>query len=151
MDIDAFLVGPIVIGRHVQRGVGARILGVLGQLDGVGRIVGATAGDYRNPAPRHLDGQLDQAAVLLGRQGRGLAGGAAGHQSVASFVDLPLDEITEYRMIDSSRRKWRHQRGYRPEKHELFPSPGLVRGVRLAKIEGLVHRLIRTGTAGCPA
>jgi hypothetical protein len=45
------------------------------------------------------------------------AGRPAWDERIAALIDLPGDEITEYRFIDSSRRKRGHEGGYRTEKH----------------------------------
>ena len=90
------------------------------------------------------------AAMLVGGQCRRLAGRAARHQRVGPLVDLPLHEVTECRFIDSARRKRSHQRWYRPEKHEYFPSLELAGAFGVREIKPLVQRLIRTRDAGCP-
>ena len=60
--------------------------------DRCGGVVRAAAGDHRHAPVRHLDAQRDHAVMLGTCQGRGFAGGAARHQPVAAFGDLPLDE-----------------------------------------------------------
>ena len=48
----AGLAGLVVVGRDEQQPVGAELLGLAGQLDGVGGGVGADAGDHRRPGRR---------------------------------------------------------------------------------------------------
>ena len=83
----ARLAGLVVVGRHEQQPVGAELLGLAGQLDGVRGGVGADAGDDRGPV---ADGVLDgaeQVAVLGHRGGRRLAGRAGDHDTVVAVVD----------------------------------------------------------------
>ena len=63
--IDAVLIRAVIIRRHVKSGVRAGVLGSLGQLDRMGSIVGAAAGNDRYPATRHFHRDLDQAAMLV--------------------------------------------------------------------------------------
>ena len=72
--------------------------------------------------------------MLLGGQRCGLAGGAAGHQGIRPLLYLPVDQFSERRFIDSARRKRGHQRWYRPEKHELFPSLELAGAISVREI-----------------
>ena len=81
--VEALLVRLVVIGRHDQHGVGARLLGVAGKVDRLGRVVGAGAGDHRHPALRHLDADFDDALVLVVAQRRAFAGRADRHEAVA--------------------------------------------------------------------
>ncbi len=93
--IHALLAGAIVVRRHHQGRVGADGLGVAGQLDGLVGRVAARAGDHRHAAGGGLHAQLDDALVLVMRQGRGLARGADRHQAVHAAGDLALDQRYE--------------------------------------------------------
>jgi hypothetical protein len=62
--------------------------------------------------------------MFVDRQSGGFARCAARDKPVRSFVDLPLDEFTEYRVIDSSCRKRSQQGGYRAEKHAFSLASG---------------------------
>jgi hypothetical protein len=56
------------------------------------------------PAPamtgRSPDAQLHDSPVLVVRQGRGLAGGADGHEPVHAAADLALHEGDKSRFVD---------------------------------------------------
>jgi len=79
--------------------------------------IGAAACDHRNPAAGDLHRGGDDVAMFLRAKSRDLARRPARDERVAALIDLPGDEITEYRFIDSSRRKRGHEGGYRTEKH----------------------------------
>src|SRR4249919_3852511 len=135
MSVDSILVRTVIVRRHVQGGVGAGGFCRLGQLDRVHGIVRAAAGDHRHPAPRHLNCDLDHPAMFVVGEGRALPGGAARDQSVGPLVDLPFDQVSECRFIDSACRKWSHKRWYRPEKHETFPSLELAGAFSVREFE----------------
>ena len=91
------LVGLVVVRRDHERRVGAQGRRSSGRRDDGRRVVRAGAGDDRDasgePAPcDRLDGQADEAVVLLvGGRGR-LAGRATGHEAVDAQVQLALHE-----------------------------------------------------------
>ena len=77
----------VVVRRHDEQAVGAGLLGRRGQLDGVGGVVGADAGDDPGPVADRLEDGAQQ-VVLLARAGGGrLPGRAADDQAVAAVVD----------------------------------------------------------------
>ena len=53
--VEPFLGRLVVVGRDDEKRVGARLLGVLGELDRLGRVVGAGAGDHRHAPLRLID------------------------------------------------------------------------------------------------
>ena len=85
----------VIVWHDRQDGVGARGLGVLAQLDGMGGGVGAGTRDHRHAAARHVDRDAHQ-DVMLGRaQRRRFAGGAADDQSGCAGSDLQIAEVFE--------------------------------------------------------
>ena len=97
----AVLGGLIIVGCHHQAGVGAGLAGKAGEVDGVGRVVGAGAGDDGHPAGGALHGEGDGVAVLFVGEGGALAGGAADHQGVDSLVNLPVDKPPQLGKINA--------------------------------------------------
>ena len=63
--VEAFLRRLVVIGRDDQNGVRAALLGVAASSIASRGVVGARAGDHRNPAARFVDADVDGAAVLF--------------------------------------------------------------------------------------
>ena len=61
---EAGLAGLVVVGGHQQAGVGAGVLGVLGQVDGGGGVVAARAGDDFDPVVHPLDAEFHRGDVL---------------------------------------------------------------------------------------
>ena len=115
---DPGLARPVVIAHHDQRGIGADVLRRRQMLDRSDDIVAAASGDHRHAPPGDLDRDPEQPMLLLIGQRRAFAGGAARDQRAGTLVDLPFDQVSECRFIDSARRKRSHERWYRPEKHE---------------------------------
>lgn len=107
--VEALLARTIVVGRHHQGGVRADGLGVLDQLDRLFGGVRPRAGDDRHAAGGGLHGQLDHAAVLVMRKGRGLACRAHGHDAVDSARDLTLDESDERLLVHHAVAEGSHQ------------------------------------------
>ena len=86
----------VVVGAHLQGGVGPRFLGVPGHHDRFLGAVRARAGDYRHPSPGFLDGDLDDLIVFFVVQGGGFAGGPAGDQAVhLFFFNEVIDQTTQ--------------------------------------------------------
>jgi hypothetical protein len=96
----------VVVRRHDERRIGTQLGGPSGRRDRRAGVVGAGAGDDRDARPARagraddLDGQRDEALTLLGRQGRGLAGGPDGHEPVDAGQDLPRDEAPELGLVE---------------------------------------------------
>ena len=82
MAVEPFLRRLVVIGRDDQHGVRAGLLGVTGQIDRLGGVVRARAGDHRHAAARLVDADVDDATVLFMRQRRAFARRADGHQAM---------------------------------------------------------------------
>ena len=107
MGVEHPLVGPVVVGRHDERRVGAEGRGASGRLDRGAGVVAAGAGDDRDAGPRRalgdgLDGELDEAVALGGRQGGRLAGRPDGDEAVDPGEDLPCDEPPEGGLVDGA-------------------------------------------------
>jgi hypothetical protein len=98
--VEPFLRGLVVVRVHDERAGRSGALGVLGHLDRVGGRVGARAGHDPDAAAGRLDHELDHAVVLVVTQGRRLAGGPAGDQSVGAVTDVEFDQLPELRLVD---------------------------------------------------
>ena len=92
--------GFVVVGGHQQQGVGAVGLRLLRQLDGIGGVVGAGAGHNRHAAGHAAHGVADALGVLVVRQGRGLAGGAADDDGVGMVGDLVVQDAAQLVIVD---------------------------------------------------
>ena len=97
--IEPFLGGLVVVRSDHQGRIRPRGLGVLGQLQGFGGIVGAGPGDHHHPFFHLVDAGLHHPFVLGVGQGGGFAGGAAGHDAVDASLNLELDELPVGRFI----------------------------------------------------
>ncbi len=84
---------PVVVRRHDQRGVAAGGLGVLRQLDRLGRRVRARAGDDLRPAPGRLHHGPEQVLLLLVRERRRLAGRTRHDQRIGAVVEQPRGQF----------------------------------------------------------
>ena len=100
-------VGPVVVRRDDERGVGPELGRATGRADRGGGVVGAGAGDDPDAVARgslagDLDGRGDQPLALVGGQGGGLAGRAARHEAVDAGQDLPADETAEGGLVEGA-------------------------------------------------
>ena len=86
------LAGLVVVRRHQQQRVGAHLLGMPAQLDGIRRVVRAGPGDDRHAAGRVLHRKADALGVLLVRQRGRFAGRAADDDGVDAVFDLVVDD-----------------------------------------------------------
>ena len=121
MLVEPFLAGLVVVGRHDQQAVRARLFGEAGELDRLGGVVGAGAGDHRHPAAGDLDAHLDHPLVLVVAERRAFAGGADRHQPVA--CPRSICQSTKPRNASSSKRAVahrRHQRSNRSSEHGTY-------------------------------
>ena len=98
-------VGPVVVRRDDQRGVGTELGRPAGRPDRGGGVVGAGPGDdpdavARRPLGDDLDGRGDEPLALVGGQGGGFAGRAARDEAVDAGQDLPADEPAEGGLVE---------------------------------------------------
>ena len=89
---EALLRGLVVVGRGREDVVDAEGAHSPGLVHGAAGVVAGGAGHHRHPAGRGLDDGGHDPLALAVVQGLGLAGGAARHEEVDPFGDLPLDE-----------------------------------------------------------
>src|SRR5690606_1086995 len=79
----------------------------------------------------HLDGDLDDAAMLFVADGGAFAGGANGHQTMAALLDLPFDKAGEGFLIDDPVAHGSDERRYRSSQHlSQIPQLGVPRSCR---------------------
>ena len=120
MGVDALLAGSVVIGRHHQRGICARILGTTEVLGSDAGVVRSGAGDDGYAALRLIDAHPNDREMLLGGQRCRFAGGAAGNERVRPLRDLPFDEIAIGRLDEPPLGvEGGDERGNRSGKHRL--------------------------------
>ena len=100
--IEPFLGRLVVIGRDHQDGIGAGLLGVLGEFDRLPGRIGAGAGHDRNPAARLIDAPLHHLFVLVMGQCRAFAGGAHRDKPAGALGDLPVHEIAKRFFVDGT-------------------------------------------------
>ena len=108
--VHPLLRGLVVVRRDDKHAVGADLLGVAGELKRLQRVVGTRAGDHLGASSRLRDADLDDAAVLVVRQGRPRARRADRHEAVRALLDLPLDERAERVLVEGAGLERRHQR-----------------------------------------
>ena len=102
----------VVVRRHRQHGLRARLDHGLGQVDRVARVVGARAGHHRALGAELGDQQADELDLLLVGHRRGLAGGAGDHQPVGAVLEqVPADADGRLLVDRAVRRERRHDRG----------------------------------------
>ena len=154
----AFLVRLVVIGRHDQHAVRARLLGVLRQFHRLTRIVGASAGDHGHATARLRYADFHDLAVLVVRQGRAFAGRADGHEPVLAALDDPIDQLAIGVLVHRAVLERRHQRRHRspeirsgahfrvPISRPALPNPRRIRRFLYAR----THSLWRARRKGAP-
>ena len=84
----------------MEQGVGAGVLGVLGQVDGGGGVVGPRPRNDLYPVVHPLHAELHGGDVLPDGHGGGLPGGAAHAHRVHPRLDLGVDEAAEGVVVD---------------------------------------------------
>ncbi len=109
----ARLAGLVVVGGDEQQPVGAELLGLPGQLDGVCGGVGADAGDHDGSLADRVDDRAQDVAVLGHGGGRALTGGPADHHAVVAVGDEVVGDAGRAVEVDGSvvveRRRHRRQ------------------------------------------
>ena len=88
----AFRARLVVVGGDDQHGVGAGLVRLPGELDGLLGRIGAGAGDHRDPPARRRDHGAHDVHVLLVGEGGRFAGRPDGHEAVDPALDLVLDQ-----------------------------------------------------------
>ena len=91
---------PVVVGGDRQHRVRAELGRALGQLHGLGRVVGAGAGDDALAGRALGDGELDQPELLVFGQRRGLAGGAGDDEAVGAVLREVPHQRDEGLLVD---------------------------------------------------
>jgi hypothetical protein len=104
-------VGPVVVRRHDEGGVGAELGRPAGRADRAGRVGGAGSGHDENTVARRARGSPrgggDQSLALVLGEGGGFAGRAARDQPVDAGEDLPTDQSPERGLVERPvHREW---------------------------------------------
>ena len=86
----------------MKQGIRAGVLGVEGEVDGGGGVVGARAGDDLHPVVDPLHAVVHGSDVLPDGHGGRLAGGAADADGVHAAGDLGVDQPPEGVVVDVS-------------------------------------------------
>ena len=139
---DAGLARPVVIRHDDQRGVGAGLLGGIASARSTLRV-DVSCRSRRSPAPGRAPPRprvRSTRRCSSASERRHFAGRAARNQPAAALGDLPVDELAKCVLIDTAARKRRHQCGYRPEKHELFPSPRVRRSNKMGNVRSATDK-----------
>src|SRR4051812_38128609 len=84
----------------MQQVRGAELLHRARERDRLGGVVRPSTGDDWDATARLLDGNLDDAPMLLERQRRSLARAAARDQEMNAFGDLPIDERAQRGFVE---------------------------------------------------
>jgi len=148
--VEPFLRRLVVVGRDHEQRVGAGFLGVPGEVDRLGRVVGTGAGDHGDTALRLGDRPFHNLLVLVMAERRALAGGADRHQALRALGDLPGDMLAHRRLVGRAVLERRHQRGEGASEramrsHGVFPSGFAQRAVpRRSRSDALA-----AGRGGC--
>jgi hypothetical protein len=148
---DAGLPGLVVVGRDQKQRVGAELLGLLGQLDAVGRRVAADAGDHGRLV---TDGVLDdtQDVAHLGHAaGRALPRRAAHHDAVMAVLEEVVGDRRRAVQVDGAvvGERRRHRREHPPEGRRGRHGVRLL-GARLASARpARSGRTSRSGRGAC--
>ena len=118
--VEPFLGRLVVVGRDDEKRVGARLLGVLCEVDRLGRVVRAGAGDDRHAPLRLIYAPFHDSLVLVMRQSRTFAGRAHGDEPLRPVLDLPAHMGPEGLLVERAVAK----RG--DERRERAAEPSLV-------------------------
>src|SRR6185369_7122589 len=97
---EPFLRRLVVVRRDGQDAVGAHAVQLLGELDNLGSVISASAGEHGNLAFSFLQRDFDHAQVFLMRQGRAFAGGAARNQKIDAGLDLATDQPSQNLFVE---------------------------------------------------
>src|SRR6266850_1464008 len=100
MLVEAFRRRLVVVRRDREDAVGADLLDVAHERDGLARVVPAGAREDRHAPAGFLDDELDHAKLLAVRQRRRLAGGPDRRQEVNAAVDLAPRQAAHRRLVD---------------------------------------------------
>ena len=102
----------VVVGRDHEDRVDAAALGGARELDAVGGVVGARAGDDGHATAHGLDHGAEHRRLLVVGERRRLAGGARDDKSVGAAPDEILGELGELAVVDGQVGvEGRHHRG----------------------------------------
>ncbi len=107
----------VVIWRHLQRAIRARLLRVLRQVDGFAGRIAAGAGEHFDFAAGKLDGQLDDMDVFVVVESGRFARGADGDNAINAAADLRLDQALQGGLVNLSIPERSNNRSVSSSKH----------------------------------
>lgn len=120
VQIETFL-GRLVVIRCNHKGrIGAGCLGMLRQFDRFLGGIRASTRDDRDTSVGDLNAPFRDFHVFVMAEGRRFASRAAGHEAVAAFRNLPINESLEGRFVEFSILERRYQRRKRALEHGLL-------------------------------
>ena len=128
VQVHPFLRRLVVVRHDLEGGIGAHLLGIGRQLDGLGRGVAAGTRNDGDALVGLLDRHADQLTVLFHRHGRRFAAGADDHDAVGAFGDVPVDEPPQRGIVDAA--VFVHRRDERDDAASQLLQGGLFVGGR---------------------
>ena len=98
----ARLAGFVVIRGNQQQGICTGFLGLFGDLNGKGRIVGARARNNRNALCGMLHSKTDALHMLFVAERCGFTRGAADHNGIRAVCNLIINNAAQFLKVDGS-------------------------------------------------
>ena len=102
MLIEAFLGGLVVVGHHLQGGLGPQAMGLSGEFDGLSGGIGPRARNDRNATRSLLHGHLYELQVFVDIHRGRLARRAHGHNAMRAAGHMPIDQGPKGSQIKAS-------------------------------------------------
>ena len=102
MGNQARLAGFVVIRGNQQQGICTGFLGLFGDLNGKGRIVGARARNNRNALCGMLHSKTDALHMLFVVERCGFTRGAADHNGIRAVCNLIINNAAQFLKVDGS-------------------------------------------------
>jgi len=97
--VQPFLGGLVVVGHHLQLGIGTDFVGKTGQFNRFSRRIGAATGNDGDAFGRLLDRDADDFAVFIhGDRGR-FTRGPHHHNRIGALGHMPVDQFSQARVI----------------------------------------------------
>jgi hypothetical protein len=111
MPVESLLGRLVVIGGDHEEGVGADLLGVLGEGYRLGGRVRAGSGDHGDAAFRLLHADLDDPLVLLVAERRAFSRRSHGNKAFRAVLDLPVHMAAKGLLVEQAVPERGHEGG----------------------------------------